>query len=428
MAATPSVHSIEALLFHILLELSVILFVARLAGALAQRLRQPPVVGEIVAGLMLGPSLFGALAPETFQGLFHAVDSTPIQIMSQIGLIMLMFQVGMEFDFAQLADSTNRRAVVLVTVAGILLPFGLGFGFGWGSAPALGPAVAPLSYALFLGVALSITAVPVLGRIMLEFGLTRTRIGVIAIAAAAANDAVGWVLLALVSAVANGRFSLPEMAQQTGLLLAYVLVCWFLARKVLLFILRRFGPSSDSLPQDLLALLLVIVFSSAMLTSRLGIFAIFGGFMMGVLLHDQTELVEAWRRKVADLVTVLFLPIFFTYTGLRTDIGGLGESRLWAWCGLLFALALLGKFGGCYLASRLAGLSRPEARNIGIMMNTRGLMELVVANLGYDLGVIPPTVFTMLVLMAIASTLITAPGLRVWLPAAGHSLPNRRNG
>lgn len=422
-AAQSSVHSVETLLFYTLLQISLVILVARIAGALARWLGQPRAIGEMLAGLLLGPSLFGALAPDTFHWIFRSVDTTPINVMSQIGLIMLMFQVGLEFDFAQLTERRNRWAVILVTAAGILLPFGLGFAFGFLSAPYLAPGIHPLAYALFLSAALAITAVPILGRIMLEFGLAKTRIGVITIAAAAANDAVGWVLLAVISAVVASRFSLPAMAEQLGLLLVYVLVSWFIVRQVLRFILRRFEHGPNALPQDLLAILLIIVFSSAMLTSRLGIFAIFGGFMVGVLLHDQADLVEAWKNKVADLVAVFFLPIFFTYTGLRTDIGALDSGELWGWCALLIFLAVLGKFAGCYLSSRVAGLSRAEARNIAVMMNTRGLMELIVVNLGYDLGVIPREVFTMLVLMAIASTLMTAPGLRLWLPGIGHRIP-----
>ncbi len=194
-------------------------------------------------------------------------------------------------------------------------------------------------------------------------------------------------------------------------------------RPVLRALLRRFPHGPDRLPPDLLAALLVVVFGSAMLTSLLGIFAIFGGFMAGVLLHDRHDLVSAWKNQVENLLMVFFLPIFFTYTGLRTDIGSLDSGELWAWCGLLMGLAVLGKFGGCYAAARMAGLSAAESRNVAIMMNTRALMELIVINLGYDMGVITREVFTMLVLMAVVSTLMTAPGLRRWLPATGHRIP-----
>lgn len=418
-----SVHGTEALLCAILLQISLIILAARGAGYAACKLGQPRAVGEIVAGLMLGPSLFGAVAPDAFRWMFRSADSAPLTIMSQIGLILLMFQVGLEFDFSHLGERRNRRAVILVTAVGILFPFALGMGFGAVSAPLLAPGIPPLAYSLIVGIALSITAVPILGRIMIEFGLTRHRLGVITIAAAAASDAVGWVLLALVAAVAASRFSWGATAVQVGWLLAYVLGSWFVLRPVLRALLRRFPHGPGHLPPDLLAALLAVVFGAAMLTSQLGIFAIFGGFMTGVLLHDRHDFVSAWKSQVENLVMVFFLPIFFTYTGLRTDIGSLATGELWAWCGALIGLAVLGKFGGCYAAARWAGLSAAESRNVAIMMNTRALMELIVVNLGYDMGLITRPVFTMLVLMAVASTLMTAPGLRAWLPAAGHRIP-----
>jgi Kef-type K+ transport system membrane component KefB len=422
MKAVPSAgsfHSLEDLLFFTLLQLILIILAARMAGALARRWGQPRAVGEIVAGLLLGPSLFGLLAPDTFHWLFRSVDSTPLMIMSQIGLILLMFQVGMEFDFSQLGDAANRRAAGWVTLAGIVLPFGLGLGFGWFSAPALASGIPAIAYGLFIAIALSITAVPILGRILMEFGLTRSRVGVITIAAAAANDAIGWVLLAVVAAVASSQLSWPVVGRQVGLLLVYLLISWVLVRPVLHRVLRLFpAVAGGQLPQDLLALLLLIVFASAMVTSQLGIFAIFGGFTAGVLLHDRHDLAAAWRDRVEDLLAVFFLPIFFTYTGLRTDIGSLATASLWLWCGALIVLATLGKFGGGYFAARRSGLSMAESRCIGIMMNTRALMELIVINLGHDMGVIPREVFTMLVLMAVLSTLMTAPCLRRWLPAA----------
>ncbi|WP_434111637.1 cation:proton antiporter [Methylocaldum sp. GT1TLB] len=421
------VQTTEQVLFFTLVQVAIIIIAARVAGYLARRVGQPRAVGEIVAGLLLGPSLFGVLAPETFQLIFRTADTTPISIMSQIGLIMLMFQVGLEFDFSQLKSRQNQRAVGLISVMGIAAPFTLGLVFGYGSAPHLASGISASAYALFMATAFSITAVPILGRIMMEFDLTRTRIGVITISSAAVNDAVGWTLLAFISATVTAHFSIIGMLAQVGSLLLYVIVCWSVVRQALRFIVRRFEFNHQALPQDLMAILLVIVFTSAMLTSKLGIFAIFGGFMMGVLLHDQHELVEAWKHKVADLVTVFFLPIFFTYTGLRTDVGGLETAELWFWCAALVFLAVLGKFGGCYVAARISGLKRPEARNIAIMMNTRALMELVVINLGFELGVIPPQVFTMLVLMAIASTIMTAPGLRAWLPSIGHAIPAGRD-
>lgn len=408
---------LETLLCLTLLQLIVIILAARLTGGLARRLGQPRAVGEIVAGLLLGPSLFGAVAPEAFHWLFRSWDGAALTIMSQIGLILLMFQVGMEFDFSQLGNRANRRVAGLVSLVSLALPFALGLGFGLVSAPWLAPGIAPLAYGLFVAIALSITAVPILGRILMEYGLTRHRLGVITIAAAAVNDAIGWLLLAMVAGVVAQQFSWWSAARQTGLLLAYLSLSWFVARPLLHRILRRFPIRRGQLPQGLLALLMVAAFASAMLTSQLGIFAIFGGFAAGVLLHDRQEIVTAWRHRVEDVLAVFFLPIFFTYTGLRTDIGNLSTPGLWWWCAALIALATLGKFGGAYLAARLGGCSPAESRCIGIMMNTRALMELIVINLGLDLGVIPREVYTMLVLMAVLSTLLTSPGLRRWLPA-----------
>ena len=415
--ALPSaIQATEHLLFFTLLQLLIIILVTRCVGYLAVCIRQPRAVGEMIAGLVLGPSVFGYWCPDLSEWLFRSVDSAPLTIMSQIGLILLMFQVGMEFDFSQLGNRRNYRAVCLVTLVGIILPFMLGLGFGWFSASRLAPDIAPVAYSLFIAIALSITAVPILGRILMEAGLARSRIGVIAIASAAANDAVGWILLTGVAAVTARQLSWPALGQQIMLLLAYLAVSWWLVRPLLLNIIRRFPATSGQLSQNLLAVLLMMVFASAMLTSQLGIFAIFGGFMAGVLLHDQHRLVAAWRQRVEDLLMVLLLPIFFTHTGLRTDIGSLMTGELWLWCGGLIVLATVGKLAGCYLAARLAGLPPIESRCIGVLMNTRGLMELIVINLGRELGVIPPAVFTMLVLMAILSTLMTTPLLRHWLP------------
>jgi Kef-type K+ transport system membrane component KefB len=418
-----NVHGLEHVLFFTLLQIAIIILSARLAGNLARRIGQPRSVGEIVAGILLGPSLLGIVAPETFRLIFRSTDGLPINILSQVGLIMLMFQIGLEFDFSHLRARENRYAVSLISVVSILAPFGLGFGFGQVSAPYLAPGISTLGYSLFMATAISITAVPILGRILMEYDLTRTRIGVIAISSAATNDVTGWVLLAVISAAVTAHFSAITMLTQIAWLLFYFVVCWYVVRQVLQFIVRRFDYSAHKMPQDLMAIILVIVFASAMVTSKLGIFAIFGGFMMGVLLHDQHELVKAWKNKVADLVTVFFLPVFFTYTGLRTNVGGLDTVELWLWCGTIIGLSFLGKFGGAYVAARVAGLNEPEARNIAIMMNTRALMELIVLNIGLDLGVIPTPVFTMLVLMAIASTVMTAPGLRAWLPRIQHPIP-----
>jgi Kef-type K+ transport system membrane component KefB len=423
-----AVHQTEALLFFTLLQLTLIVLAARLGGELAQRVGQSPAVGEIIVGILLGPSLFGLLAPDLFQTVFHSTPAAPMQMLSQIGLILLMFQIGLEFDFAHLAERNNRRAVIAIASASMVAPFALGFGFGWFSAPLLSPGVDPLASALFVATAFSITALPILGRIMMEFRITRLPIGVIAISAAAINDVIGWLLLALITALALAEFSAAAFALKVALVGVFFLTWWFVMRPLMKRVIHasqaRPVPVGEKagrgkLTHNLLGILLAAIFVSAMTTYQLGIFAIFGGFMMGVILHDEHELIEAWKERIGHFVMVFFLPIFFTYTGLRTNIGGLDSAAAWGWCLLLIALATLGKFGASYVAARWAGMSHHEGKVIGIMMNTRALMELIVINVGYDLGVISQDVFTMLVLMAIFSTVITTPGLRRWLPKMG---------
>jgi Kef-type K+ transport system membrane component KefB len=429
-----AVHQTEALLFFTLLQLTLIVLAARLGGKLAQRVGQSPAVGEIIVGILLGPSLFGLLAPGAFEYVFHSTPAAPMQMLSQIGLVLLMFQIGLEFDFAHLTARSNRRAVAFIASASMIAPFVLGFGFGWFSAPLLSPGINPLATSLFIATAFSITALPILGRIMMEFKITRLPIGVIAISAAALNDVIGWLLLALITALALAEFSAAAFAFKVALVGVFFATWWFVVRPLMKRVIRAsqakpvpVGEKAGrgKLTHNLLGILLAAIFVSAMTTYQIGIFAIFGGFMMGVILHDEHELIEAWKERIGHFVMVFFLPIFFTYTGLRTNVGGLDSAAAWSWCGLLIALATLGKFGASYVAARWAGMSHHEGKVIGIMMNTRALMELIVINVGYDLGVISQQVFTMLVLMAIFSTVITTPGLRRWLPKMGVVVAGR---
>lgn len=422
-AAISSVHQSENILIFILLQLVVIIIAARTAGDFARRFGQPRAVGEIIAGLALGPSLFGFYFPELFNFVFHTASSLPISVISQVGLILLMFQIGMDFDFSHLTENRNQKAVMFVGVVCIGLPFFLGFVLGQLSSPYLAPGISVLPYSLFVGTALSITAVPILGRIMMEFGLTRTRIGAITISAAAVNDVVGWLMLAVISTVSVAQFSPMATAVQIGLLVLYVSVCWWLVRPLLKVLIRYFDIGHGRLPQNLLATVLVLIFVSSMSTAGIGIFAILGGFVLGVLVHEHQEFVALWKKSVGDFVIVFFLPVFFTYTGLRTDIHGLDSLTLWTWCAGFILAATLGKFGGGYVAARMSGFNRGESSTIGILMNTRALMELIVLNIGYDLGFIPQNVFTMLVVMAVFTTAITGPVLRRLLFKIGHSIP-----
>jgi Kef-type K+ transport system membrane component KefB len=418
-AQSVGVQEAERLVSFTLVELVAILIAARVAGKIAHWLGQPRVVGEIVAGLLLGPSLFGRVFPNQFDFVFHSISPVPMIILSQIGLCLLMFQIGLEFDFSQLKQKTNRTLVSAISIAGIALPFALGWFVGVWSQTTLAPDVPPLGYKLFLSVALSITAIPILGRIMMELGITKTTLGVIAITSAAVNDVVGWTLLAVVSALTVAQFSVGHFSIQLSLLAAYLLLWILLIRPLLNRTIAAFGVKSDHLPHDLLAIIIVVIFASGLITFELGVFVIFGGFIAGMMLHDNAPFVAAWKKTVSHFVTVFFLPIFFTFTGLRTNVHGLDSVVLWSWCGIIVAAATGGKFVGCGIAARWCGMSWAESGCLGIMMNTRALMELVVINIGYDLGVIPPNVFTMLVLMAVFSTIITAPALRVWLPKLG---------
>jgi len=415
-------HQNEAALFLILLQLAVIVLAARVGGWLARLVGQSPSVGEIIVGIVLGPSLFGLIAPNAFHFVFLSTPPQAMNVLSQLGLILLMFQIGLEFDFTHLRVMQNRTATIRVALACIALPFALGLGFGYWSAPVLSPQAPPIAAALFVATAFSITALPILGRILMEFNMTRERIGVIAISAAAINDVVGWLLLALVTALASAQFNLWQFGLKVFEVFAFAVFSWFVLRpffKRLIVMLGGDLKRTGKLNGNLLAALLLGIFCCAMSTYQIGIFAIFGGFAMGVLLHDEVELVAAWRDKVGTFVLVFFLPIFFTYTGLRTNIGGLDSLALWGWCALTVALATFGKMAGAYGAARWSGLNRHEAGLLAILMNTRALMELIVINVGFDLGVISQNVFTMLVLMAIISTVMTSPGLRAALPKLG---------
>lgn len=412
-------HKTEALLFFTLLQLTVIVLAARIGATVAVRIGQTAAVGEIIVGILLGPSLFGLLAPDVFQYVFHSGTPEPMQMLSQIGLVLLMFQIGLEFDFSHLNERRNRKAMLWVAAASLIAPFALGYGIGYISAPILSPSALPVISALFIATAFSITALPILGRIMMEFDMTRTPIGVIAISAAAINDVIGWLLLALITTLTLSDFNAVSFAAKVALVLVFFVVSWLGVRPLMKNILHRFDAKNGALSNNLLGLVLAAIFLSAMTTYQLGIFAIFGGFMMGVLLHDEHAFVKTWRTRISPFVMVFFLPIFFTYTGLRTNIGSLDSASAWGWCGLIVLLATLGKFGGAYIAARLTGMSHSEAKVLGIMMNTRALMELIVINVGYDLGVISKQMFTILVIMAIFSTVITSPCLRRWLPHIG---------
>jgi Kef-type K+ transport system membrane component KefB len=422
---TAPVHATELLLFSVLLQLIVMIGAARLFNNLARKLGQPGAIGEIVAGLILGPSLFGAIFPNSANMVFGRTASAPIAVISQIGLILLMFQIGTDFDFGHLRSSRHRAATLGAALASIIAPLVLGFGFGQVSAPALAPGVDPLVYSLFCAVAVSITAVPILGRILREFGLTRDPVGVVAISAAAINDVVGWMLLACIAAYATAQFSGGFVLWKLGMLLAGGAALWFALRPFVDWLMRTFPTREARLAPNMMALVLCLVFALGMATNAIGIFTIFGGFAAGLLFHRHPDFVEAWRLQVGQFVLVFFLPVFFTFTGLRTNVLGLSSAADLGWLGLALALSILGKIAPVYIAGRASGFGHWQSLVLGSLMNTRALMELIVLNVGYDLGFLPQKTFTMLVIMAVATTIMTGPLLQYLLPRMGHTARER---
>jgi Kef-type K+ transport system membrane component KefB len=418
-----SINQTENLLFMTLLQLIVMVGAARYMHTVFRRLGQPGVIGEIVAGLLLGPSLIGHFFPQTSLALFGAHASQPITIISQIGLILLMFQIGMDFEFDHLKARRNRRAAIAVTIFSVSVPLGLGILLGRLSAPILAPGTNAWQYSLFLGLGMAITAVPILGRILRQYGLTNTEVGVVAISAAAINDVIGWLLLSAVSAYAASRFSAEHLTIQLAGLLGFVLLLWFVLRPLAAHLLRRYPSSNGEINPNLMAVVVCLIFALGICTYSLGIFAIFGGFAGGVLFHRNKAFVEAWRSQVGRFVLVFFLPVFFTYTGLRTNVLGLVTASDWEWLVILLAASILGKIVPVYFVGRACGFNRNESSILGTLMNTRALMELIVLNIGFDLGLIPQKVFTMLVIMAVVTTLMAGPVLKRLLSAHGHKMP-----
>jgi Kef-type K+ transport system membrane component KefB len=414
-----SVHSTEQLLFTVLLQLIVIIAAARAGNVLFRRIGQPGAVGEIVAGLLLGPSLFGHLFPAGAIALFGAKPDPAITIISQIGLVLLMFQIGCGFAFERLDEARVRRLALAVAIPSVMVPFGLGLAIGRFSAAALAPGIDPWTYSLFCGVALAITAVPILGRILVEHRMERTEIGVVAISAATINDVAGWLMLAFVSAYATSHLTGTSVAWQLGGLILFLALLRYAFAPVVDRLIARMPLVEGALPSNLLAAILCLIFALALCTYALGIFAIFGGFAAGLLFHRHHAVAVAWQKQVGQFVLTFFLPVFFTFTGLRTNLLGLGAADL-PWLLLILAAAILGKIVPVALAARSAGLETRPALTLGTLMNTRALMELIVLNVGYELGFLPQSMFTMLVVMAVTTTLMTGPLLRLLLAPAQH--------
>lgn len=393
------------LLFHVLLALATIIVASRLTGVLFKRLRQPAVIGEVVAGILLGPSLLGRVAPAASAWLLPPAVAPALGVIAQVGVILFMFLVGLELDTGVL----RRRAHVTVAIshASIVAPFLLGSATALWLYPKLSTGDVPFGvFALFMGVSMSVTAFPVLARILTDRGVHRSGLGVLAISCAAVDDVTAWCLLALLVGVAQSRMG--GAVRTLGLALGYVAAMLCLARPALARVVRR-QELVGVVSQHTVAAVMVALLLSALATESIGIHALFGAFLLGAIIPHESLLARALRAKLEDVVLVLLLPAFFAFTGMRTQIGLVSGAGQWLVCGVLIAVACAGKFGGTYAAARLTGLDARDAASLGVLMNTRGLMELIVLNVGLDLGVLSPTLFAMMVLMALATTLATTP-------------------
>jgi Kef-type K+ transport system membrane component KefB len=390
----------------LIIQIVVIVAAARLAGSAMQRIGQPRVIGEMVAGIVLGPSILGHLAPSVSATLFPAASLGFVNALAQVGLLLFMFLVGLDLDPALLRG--RGRSAVLTSHASILAPFLLGTALALLLYSQFAPAgVGFTPFALFMGAAMSVTAFPVLARILADRGMTGTRLGAIAIACAAVDDITAWCVLAAVVIVARaGEFtSLIVTLSGTAL---YVVVMLTLGRRLLARLAER-ARQSGSNGQGFLASLLVVALGSAWITQQLGIHALFGAFLVGALLPKDTEVVEMLSSRLRDGMVVLLLPLFFAYTGLRTSVALISGGDLWMVCGLVLVVAIAGKLGGSAIAARATGMSWRDALSLGALMNTRGLMELVILNVGLDIGVLSETLFAMMVIMALVTTGLTTP-------------------
>lgn len=402
------VNNLESPLAILLAQIATIILAARFFGWICKKIGQPTVIGEIIAGIVLGPSFLGTYFPEFSTALFPTQSLGNLQFLSQIGLILFMFIIGMELDLKVLKNKAHDA--VVISHASIIIPFALGMGLAYYIYQSFAPeGVQFSSFGLFLGVSMSVTAFPVLARIVQERGIHKTRIGTIVITCAAADDITAWSLLAAIIAIVKaGSF----VSSINTLLLAVGYV--FFMIKIVRPFLRRVGnlhSSKENLSKPIVAIFFVTLIFSSYATEAIGIHALFGAFMAGAIMPDNAKFRNIFIEKVEDVSLVLLLPLFFVFTGLRTQIGLLDDPYLWKVTGLIIIVAVVGKFVGSTLASKFVGQNWKDSLTIGALMNTRGLMELVILNIGYDLGILTPEIFAMMVIMALVTTFMTAPAL-----------------
>lgn len=390
---------------RVLLVLVLVVGLGRLLSKLLAGIHQPPVVGEVLAGVMLGPSLLGRVWPEATAFLLPDEVAGHLGVLAQLGVILYMFVVGLELNGGLIKK--HARATVAVSQASMVAPFLLGAALALWLYPRFGTDGADfLSFALFVGVAMSITAFPVLARILTDRNMTKTDLGVVALSSAATGDVVAWCLLALVVGIAKAQVS-GIFWVIAGTLL-YLAVMVLLVRPVVEKMAHRYD---RPLTPGMTAMVFVAVLLSAVMTEWIGIHAIFGAFLLGAIIPHDSRIATELTYKLQDSTTVLLLPAFFAFTGMRTRIDLVSGMDAWLACGVIIVVATLGKVGGALGAARLAGYTWRDSAALGMLMNTRGLIELVALNIGLDLGVISPTLFAMMVIMAVVTTMTTTPAL-----------------
>jgi Kef-type K+ transport system membrane component KefB len=404
------VYNLKYPLALLLAQIVTIIVVARFFGYIFKSIGQPTVIGEIIAGIVLGPTVVGYYFPGFSENLFPQNSLGNLQLLSQFGLILFMFIVGMELDLKILKNKADDAVVISGT--SIIIPFTLGIGLAYFIYESFAPiGIQFSSFSLFIGIAMSITAFPVLARIVQERGIHRTRLGAIVITCAAVDDISAWFLLAIVIAIVKAG-SFVSALYIIALALIYVVIMI----KVVRPFLHRIGElhaSRENLTKPIVAIFFLVLMLSSYATEIIGIHALFGAFVAGVIMPDNVKFRSIFIEKVEDVSLVLLLPLFFVYTGLRTEIGLLNEWYLWKITGLIVLVAIVGKFLGSALAARFVGQNWKDSLTIGALMNTRGLMELVVLNIGFDLGVLTPEVFAMMVIMALFTTFMTGPALSI---------------
>ncbi|MGN6491271.1 MAG: cation:proton antiporter [Agriterribacter sp.] len=403
-------HNLKHPLAVLLAQIITIILAAKFLGWLCKKIGQPTVVGEMIAGILLGPSFMGMYFPGFSSVLFPAQSLGNLQFLSQIGLIFFMFIVGMELDLKVLRNQTHDA--VVISHASIIIPFAMGMGLSYFLYESFAPqGVAYLSFGLFMGIAMSITAFPVLARIVQERGINKTKLGTIVITCAAADDITAWCILAVVIAIVKAG-SMVSALYTIVLALLYVIFMIKIVRPFLARIGNIYNSKEGLIKPVVVIFLLTLIFSSYA-TEVIGIHALFGAFMTGAIMPDNAKFRSIFIEKVEDVALVLLLPLFFVFTGLRTQLGLLNDPQLWKLAGIIIVIAVAGKFAGSAIAAKFVGQNWKDSLSIGALMNTRGLMELVVLNIGYDLGVIGPEIFSIMVLMALGTTFMTGPALNL---------------